>query len=378
MNELESRLFDQTWNYKNRSKIIERVQTTKYDVFIIGAGITGAGVAREAAMRGLKVAIVDMQDFAAGTSSRSTKLAHGGFRYIAHSEMDLVKEASRERNWMRAQIPHLVRPIPFFLPFIEGGKYKKRILINGAKIYDFLSDDKSEFKNFKKYKTYTAEEVSNLEPEFMKENILGGLIYYDTNIDDARLTIEILKEAIIRGADALNYCKVNGYIKKNGKIIGVKCKDLNANSNFDVQATLVINATGIWTDNLVEIYPEDIPDPLIRPTKGSHLLYKRENIGNKMAIGLYSAIDGRYLFVIPRDKEYTLVGTTDTDYNEDLDEPFCTKPFMHFSYCMLIEWFGMGCFFDAFFLSSHSSGIYSGTKHTSNESSDSTPGKYGS
>ncbi|MBY9010431.1 MAG: glycerol-3-phosphate dehydrogenase/oxidase, partial [Candidatus Lokiarchaeota archaeon] len=246
-------------------------------------------------------------------------------RYVAHSEMDLVKSATRERNWMRVQIPHLVRPLPFFIPFMEGGKYKKRVLQNAAKIYDFLSDDKSEFKNFKKNKSVTAEEVYELEPEFNIQGLQGGVIYYDTNIDDARLTIEILKEAIIRGADPINYCKVIEYIKNDGKIVGIKCKDLESNSDFEVRASLIINATGIWTDNLIESYPDTIPKPLIRPTKGVHLLYKRENIGNNMANGLYSNIDNRFFFVIPRNKKYTLVGTTDTDYKGDLANPFCDK-----------------------------------------------------
>jgi len=325
MVDLEKKLFDQSWTFKNREKILQKMQSSQYDVAIIGAGITGAGIAREAAMRNLSVAIVDMQDFAAGTSSRSTKMAHGGIRYVGHGEMDLVKSASRERNWMRVQIPHLVRPIPFFIPFMEGGKYKKRDLQGAAKIYDFLSDDKSEFKNFKKNESYTAEEVYNLEPEFRKEGISGGIIYYDTNIDDARLTIEILKEANIRGADSINYCKVFGYIKNNGKIVGIKCKDLEKKSDFEIRATLVINATGIWTDNLIMNYPDTIPKPLIRPTKGVHLLYKRENIGNNMANGLNSNIDDRFLFVIPRNKKYTLVGTTDTDYQGDLVSPFCDK-----------------------------------------------------
>ena len=325
MEDLEKKLFDQSWTFKNREKIIQKVQQTQYDVVVIGAGITGAGIAREAAMRGLSVAVVDMQDFAAGTSSRSTKMAHGGLRYLAHGEMDLVKSSTRERNWMRVQIPHLVRPIPFFLPIIEGSKLKKRDIQGITKIYDFLSDDKSEFKNYKKSKTYTAEEIYDLEPKFNREGLKGGLIYYDTNIDDARLTIEILKEAIFRGADAINYCKVIGYIKNDGKITGIKVKDLEVNSDFESRATLVINATGIWTDNLLENYPENIPNPLIRPTKGIHLQYKRENVGNNMATGLYSKVDNRFFFVIPRNKKYTLVGTTDTDYQGDLANPFCDK-----------------------------------------------------
>ena len=325
LEDLEKKLFDQSWTFKNREKIIQKMQRSQYDVVIIGAGITGAGIAREAAMRNLTVAVVDMQDFAAGTSSRSTKMAHGGLRYIAYGETALVKSATRERNWMRAQIPHLVRPLPFFLPIIEGSKLKKRDIVGVTKIYDFLSDDKSEFKNYKKSKYYTAEEVYELEPEFNREGLQGGIVYYDTNIDDARLTIEILKEAIIRGADSINYCKVIGYIKNNGKIVGIKCQDLEKKAGFEIRATLVINATGIWTDNLIKSYPNTIPNPLIRPTKGVHLLYKRENIGNTMANGLYSSVDNRFFFVIPRNKNYTLVGTTDTDYQGDLADPFCNK-----------------------------------------------------
>lgn len=326
MEELEKKLFDQSWTLKNREKITLKIQKIQYDVIIIGTGITGAGVAREAAMRGLKVAIVDMQDFGAGTSSRSTKMAHGGIRYVAHvSEFDLVKKATQERNWMRVHIPHLVRPIPFFLPVIEGAKIKKRDLQGATKLYDFLSDNKSDYKNFKGSKSYTAEEIYKLEPNFTRKGLKGGVIYYDTNIDDARLTIEILKEAIIRGTDAVNYCEAVGYIKNKGKIVGIRCKDLQNESNFEIRGTLVVNATGIWTDNLLEIYPENIPKPLIRPTKGVHLLFRREHIENNMANGLYSAVDNRFFFVIPRDKKYTLVGTTDTDYQGDLANPFCDK-----------------------------------------------------
>ncbi|MFX1571611.1 MAG: FAD-dependent oxidoreductase [Promethearchaeota archaeon] len=325
MSDLVEKLFDQTWTYKNRNIIIERLKKTYYDTIIIGAGITGAGIAREAAMRGLKVAIVDMQDFAAGTSSRSSKMAHGGLRYLTYGEMDLVREATRERNWMRHHIPHLIRPIPFCLPYFEGGKYKKRELESAVKIYDFLSDDKSEFKNYKKYKWYTPEEIFKMEPEILREGNLGGAVYYDTNIDDARLTIEILKEAVIRNADAINYCKAIGYIKNEGNIKGVMCKDLENDSDFEINGTLVVNATGIWTDKLLDQYPEDIPKPLIRPTKGVHLQYRRESINNRMANALYSIIDSRIFFVLPRDRDYTIIGTTDTDYHGDLANPFCTK-----------------------------------------------------
>lgn len=325
MTKLEDKLFDQSWNYKNRNNIIKRLKENHYDIIIIGAGITGAGVAREATMRNLKVAVLEMQDFGSGTSSRSSKLAHGGIRYLSHGDMDLVRESSTERNWMREHIPHLVRPIPFLFVAREGGKYKKRDIIGACRMYDFLGNNKSEFKNFKNHQWYTPEEIFEMEPEFIRKGNLGGAVYYDNNIDDARLTIETLKEAVIRGAEVVNYCKVTGYIKVNSTIIGVKCKDLERKADFKVKGTLVINATGIWTDNLIENYPDDIPKPLIRPTKGVHLQFRREHVKNKMATIIRSITDDRAFFVLPRNKDFTIIGTTDTDYRGDLATPFCNK-----------------------------------------------------
>ncbi|MFW9900037.1 MAG: FAD-dependent oxidoreductase [Candidatus Thorarchaeota archaeon] len=325
MEDLENKLFDPSWNYKNRDKIINKLQDTDYDIVIIGAGITGAGVTREATMRGLKVACIEMQDFAAGTSSRSSKLGHGGIRYIAHGDLDLVEEALHERNWMRVHIPHLVRPIPFLFVHLEGGKYKKRDIKGATRVYDFLSDKDSEFKNYKKARILSPEEIFEMEPEYIREGNLGGAVYYDTNLDDARLTLETIKEAVIRGAVVVNFCKANGYIKDNGKIIGVKCTDLENDTQFEIRAKLVINATGVWTDQLIGIYPNEIPNPLIRPTKGVHLQYRRKHINNRNAAIVFSKKDNRAFFVLPRNKEFTIIGTTDTDFKGDLANPYCNK-----------------------------------------------------
>jgi len=325
MTDLENKLFDKTWNLKNRDSIFERLKSTNYDIIIIGGGITGAGVAREAAMRDLKVALVDMQDFAAGTSSRSSKLAHGGIRYLAHGDISLVKESTTERNWMLAHIPHLIRPIPFLFAALKTNKYKKRDIVGACKIYDFLSDKGQTYKNYKKHQWYPPEEAIKLEPEFIKEGNMGAAVYYDNNVDDARLTIETLKEAIIRGADIVNYSEVKDYIMDNGKIVGVKCKDLENNDEFEIKGTLVVNATGIWTDQLLKNYPDDIPKPLIRPTKGVHLIYRREHVKNKMATIVRSIDDNRAFFVLPRDEDFTVIGTTDTDYKDDLKNPFINK-----------------------------------------------------
>lgn len=322
MTDLVQKLFEKTWNFKNRSKIIHKLQETAYDILIIGGGITGAGIAREAAMRGLKVGLIEMQDFGAGTSSRSSKLAHGGLRYLAYGELDLVKEATTERNWMRSHIPHLVRPVPFLWVNWQENTQTEQYIKSALTQYDDLSDKSQEFTNFKKFQWFSAYELQKLEPEIIENH--GGAIYYDTNVDDARLTIEVLKEAVIRGADVISYCKVIGYIMDNDKIIGIKCQDLEEDKEFNIKGTLIVNATGIWSDDLISIYPEKIPKPLIRPTKGVHLIYNKKNIHNNNAVILPSITDNRGIFVIPRG-EFTLIGTTDTDYNGDIASPFCTK-----------------------------------------------------
>jgi glycerol-3-phosphate dehydrogenase len=322
--DLEKKLFDKTWNFKNRDNIIQKLQETEYDMLIIGGGITGAGVAREAVMRGLKVGLVEMQDFAGGTSSRSSKLAHGGLRYLAYGELDLVKEATTERNWMRAHIPHLIRPVPFLWVNWNKDPKEEQFIKSALQLYDSLSDDSQEFKNFKKYQWFSAEELEELEPEIKEKVNQGGAIYYDNNVDDARLTIETLKEAVIRGADVISYCMVVGYIMEKDKIIGIKCQDLENNKKFDVKGTLVVNVTGIWCDNQLNNYPENVPKPLIRPTKGVHLIYRRKDIKNNNSIIIPSVSDKRGIFVLPRDN-FTLIGTSDTDYKGDISNPFCSK-----------------------------------------------------
>jgi len=324
MTELGEKLFDQSWNYINRNNIIRRLQKKLYDILIIGGGITGAGIAREAVMRGLKVGLVEMQDFAAGTSSRSSKLAHGGLRYLAYGEIDLVKEATTERNWMRAHIPHLIRPVPFLWVDWKKDTGNIQSIKSALNLYDSLSDDSQEFKNFKKYQWFSAEELQELEPEIKEKVGQGGAIYYDNNVDDARLTIETLKEAVIRGADIISYCKVIDYIMEEDKIIGIKCRDLENDKDFNVRGTLIINATGIWNDNLIKNYPEDVPKPLIRPTKGVHLIFNRKHIRNENAVIARSISQDRGFFVLPRG-DFTIIGTTDTDFKGDIANPFCNK-----------------------------------------------------
>ncbi len=324
MEDLAKKLFEKRWNFKNRGTIIIKLQNTEYDVLIIGGGITGAGIAREAAMRGLRVGLVEMQDFGAGTSSRSSKLAHGGLRYLAYGEINLVKEATTERNWMRAHIPHLIRPVPFMWVNWKDDTLNKKYIESSLQLYDSLSDDSQKFKNLKKYQWFSAEELHKLEPEIKDKIGEGGAVYYDNNVDDARLTIETLKEAVIRGADIISYCKVVEYITEKDKIIGVKCQDLENNKDFNIKSTLMVNATGIWSDDLIRNYPKNVPKPLIRPTKGVHLIFKRKQIRNEHAVIVRSLSQERGFFVLPRG-DFTIIGTTDTDFKGDLANPFCSK-----------------------------------------------------
>ena len=324
MEDLAKKLFEKRWNFKNRGTIIIKLQNTEYDVLIIGGGITGAGIAREAAMRGLRVGLVEMQDFGAGTSSRSSKLAHGGLRYLAYGEINLVKEATTERNWMRAHIPHLIRPVPFMWVNWKDDTSNKKYIESSLQLYDSLSDDSQKYKNSRKYQWFSAEELHKLEPEIKDKIGEGGAVYYDNNVDDARLTIETLKEAVIRGADIISYCKVVEYITEKDKIIGVKCQDLENNKDFNIKSTLMVNATGIWSDDLIRNYPENVPKPLIRPTKGVHLIFKRKQIRNEHAVIVRSLSQERGFFVLPRG-DFTIIGTTDTDFKGDLANPFCSK-----------------------------------------------------
>ncbi|MGV9205224.1 MAG: FAD-dependent oxidoreductase [Promethearchaeia archaeon] len=322
--ELEDKMFETAWNYENRENIIENLKDTEYDVIVIGGGITGAGVAREAAMRDLKVALIEMQDFSAGTSSRSSKLAHGGIRYLANLEFGLVREATTERNWLLHNLPHIIRPIPFLFIDWEEGKESKFEIKLATTLYDILSDWFSKYNNHKKHKWYSPEKVFEFEPEIKKEGNRGGAIYWDNNMDDGRIVIETLKEAVVRGADVINYCEVIEHLKENGQVKGVRCEDHETGDNLDVKGTVVVNATGIWTDEMLETYPEDIPQPVMRPTKGVHLIYERDKVKNNMATIIRSITDDRAFFVLPRG-DYTIIGTTDTDYQGDLAHPFCTK-----------------------------------------------------
>jgi glycerol-3-phosphate dehydrogenase len=318
----------------NRRQQLQRLKDTTWDIIVIGAGITGAGVALEAAYRGLTVAILDQNDFAFGTSSRSTKLAHGGFRYIGQREFGLVREATTERNWLREKgLPHLTRPTRFLYPILSEGKignqeikkswsyYTVRL---GAFLYDLLSGFRS-YRGGKGIKN--VEKIKELEPLLESSQLKGAIIWYDSNVDDARLVIETLKEALLSNNTlALNYIQIIGFDHdSNGRLNGVKAIDVASSESeiLNIRGNVIINTTGVWADEVLALNCEG-KVKVLRPTKGVHLTYHRKDFPINDTIAMNSIDDHRFFFTIRRN-EWVLVGTTDTDYSGDPAEAYCTR-----------------------------------------------------
>ena len=298
----------------NRTPILEHLQNTFFDVIIIGGGITGAGIALDAASRGMKVALLEKADFASGTSSKSTKLIHGGLRYLKQFEIGLVKEVGRERAIVHQLAPHLVRPEKMLLPLIKGGTYGTITTSAGLLIYDLLAgvngDDKRKMLN--------KEETLNKEP-LLKANadqLKGGGYYAEYRTDDARLTIENIKSAIQHGAVCLNYLEVESFFYKKEKIGGVKCIDVQSGNRIVIKSTYIINATGPWVDSIRK-KDESIKGKHLFLSKGIHIVVPYERFPLKQSI-YFDVPDGRMIFAIPRNR-VTYIGTTDTPYNGDLN-----------------------------------------------------------
>jgi len=325
---------ERAWSARTRDLDIGKAQAKTFDLVIIGGGINGAGLAREAALRNLSFCMVDKNDFAFGTSSRSSKLAHGGLRYLSSYDFKLVRESVTERNWLRVHFPNLVRPLGFSFCSFEKGKDKPSKIIQSLLVYDLLSDWRTPFKNYRRTRFFRPTFFEEFEPAFaLEEPALGSLkivgFYYDTNIDDARLTLETIKESLVcaQGTSvAINYAKVTGYLKDSrGRIHGIHVEDQLDSNGFEVRGKAVVACGGIWTDELMQA--TEFGQSKIFPTKGVHIVVPNERLGNRYAFGLRSLDDNRSFFVLRRGK-VSVIGTTDTDYfkeSANLDEPWCTK-----------------------------------------------------
>ncbi|MFP7735541.1 glycerol-3-phosphate dehydrogenase/oxidase [Priestia aryabhattai] len=298
------------------NKLVDMTQN-QYDLLVIGGGITGSGIALDATHRGMKTALVEMQDFAAGTSSRSTKLVHGGLRYLKQFEVKMVAEVGKERAIVYENGPHVTTPEWMLLPFHTGGTFGKFSTSIGLRVYDFLAG----VKRSERRKMFSAEETLSREPLVKSKNLKGGGYYVEYKTDDARLTIEVAKEAAARGADLVNYTKVENFIYDKGKVVGVVVRDQLANKEYNIYAKKIVNAAGPWVDTLRE-KDNSKKGKQLQLTKGIHLVIDQERFPLKQAI-YFDTPDGRMVFAIPRDGK-TYVGTTDTVYKEDARHPRMT------------------------------------------------------
>jgi glycerol-3-phosphate dehydrogenase len=288
-----------------------------YDLVVIGGGITGTGIARDAALRGLKVALFEKGDYASGTSSKSSKLVHGGLRYLEHGEIGLVFESVSERRVQTRVAPHLVRPLPFLIPIYQGAKPGLELMNVGLWIYDSLAL----FRAPRLHKTFRgARAALEIEPALRAEGLRGALEYYDCATDDARLVLENALDARVLGADCHTYTEVLRFVRRDdGRITGVAVHDRLTGESRTVSSRVVILAAGAWTDEMIARFELPIERPLLRRTKGVHVVVPRERLPLTRAITLISPVDHRVMFAIPW-RERTVLGTTDTDFEGTADD----------------------------------------------------------
>jgi glycerol-3-phosphate dehydrogenase len=284
------------------------------DLLVIGGGIVGCGVARDAARRGLSVAVVEMNDIASGTSSRSSKLVHGGLRYLEQYEFGLVFESVSERRILMDLAPHLVNPLGFLFPVYQGSRHNLLMIRAGMWLYDGLSM----FRSPKRHRQLDRSEVEREEPALEADGLKGAPLYYDCSTDDARLTLENAIDAAKHGAVITTYAKAEAFTIENGRVRGATIRNLIDGGTVKVRARAVLNATGPWTDATLALDGTKRA-PMLRPTKGVHIVVDHARLPVKHAIVCYHPDDGRVLFAIPWG-DRTYVGTTDTDYDGHLDD----------------------------------------------------------
>lgn len=299
----------------SRKHNLKQIMSNKHDLLIIGGGITGAGIALDAASRGMSVALLEKDDFASGTSSRSTKLVHGGLRYLEHLELALVREVGREREIVHNNAAHIVFPEKMILPIIEHGSLGEFTTSLALYVYDYLAG----VKKTEHRKMLTKEKVVKKEPLIDSDLLKGGALYYEYKTDDARLTIEALKKAADFDALAANYCEVTDFVtNKKGKVKGVKVLDKISGETYEVFAKVIVNATGPWVDGIRK-KDNSLEGKSIHHTKGIHIVVKKDRFPLQHAI-YFDVGDNRMIFAIPR-FDIVYIGTTDTDYKGKLENP---------------------------------------------------------
>jgi glycerol-3-phosphate dehydrogenase len=295
------------FSYRTRAAALESMQAQPVDLLVIGGGITGAGVARDAALRGFRTALVDSADFGAGTSSRSSRLIHGGLRYLEHYDFRLVREASRERRVLLTIAPHLVRPLRFVFPVYSGARVPPWKLRAGMWLYDLLAG----FRNVHLHRWLSPAKAREAEPGLRDKDLRGAALYWDAQTDDARLVVATLRGAAQAGALVANYSAVTSFIHAEGRVVGVVVKDSVSSEERSVRAHVVVNAAGPWVDRVRRL---DAPTAtaLMRLSKGAHAIVRRERLGLRDAVTLTSPLDGRVMFLLPWN-DLAYIGTTETE-----------------------------------------------------------------
>ncbi|WP_277631012.1 type 1 glycerol-3-phosphate oxidase [Atopococcus tabaci] len=313
------------FSLERRKQDIQAMKEDTLDLLIIGGGITGAGAALQAAASGLKTALVEMQDFAEGTSSRSTKLVHGGIRYLKNFDVEVVADTVSERATVQRIAPHIPKPSPMLLPIYDepNSTFTMFSLKVAMDLYDQLADVTGT-----KYANYvlSKEQVLEREPALQEEGLLGAGVYLDYVNNDSRLVIENIKRAAADGGYMVSRMKVVDLLQdENGRVYGAKVEDQLTGETFDIRARVVLNATGPWSDTIRKMAEEETFTPQMRPTKGVHLVVSSEKLSVPQTTYFDTGRqDGRMVFVIPREGK-TYFGTTDTDYTGDLEHPTVTK-----------------------------------------------------
>ena len=327
-----------------RDDALAAFSSDRFDLVVVGGGITGAGVALDAASRGYSVALVEREDYAAGTSSRSSKLVHGGLRYLQNFDLGLVREALLERSVLVNLAPHLVKPLPMLVSAFEG-KRPDRLLGTGLHMYDVMAVERRRRRGDEdwspdRHRTIAAEEVVELLPALAQREPTAAYLFYDCQTDDVRLVLTVLGEAERYGAVCANRCHVTGLLEDGSRAAGVRVTDRLSGSQIELRADNVVNATGVWADRIKpeELYAEE-EVPRIRPSRGTHITLSREDLDVR-AGAIVPAGGGRNIFVLPW-LGRTLVGTTDNDYEGELEHIRPAEEDVDYLLAAVNDYFGM-------------------------------------
>ena len=307
----------ESFNKRSRGPLFQRLAGQPFDLLIIGGGITGASIFRDAALRGMSVALLEANDFAAGTSGRSSKLIHGGFRYLRNLRFRLVWESCHERNLQVRLNKRLVKPLPFLMPLYEGGSISGTKLRIGMWLYEMMSG----FNNYRFHRFLGREETLLQAPGLLRQGLLGGMLYYDAIVSDNRWTLETVKDGVRAGGIAINHAPVTGLIKTGNTVIGATGVDSIGGATYEVRFKAVVNATGVWADRIRKLDRAEVTD-LVKLSRGTHLVFASSDVPLTVSTAFISPIDGRALFLIKQNGCF-LYGTTDnwTDTNPDAPIP---------------------------------------------------------